>query len=236
MSPTILLLRPEPGASQSAERARALGLEPVVAPIFVVHPIAWQAPAPEGFDGIVMTSANAARHGGPDLARYRHLPCHVVGEATAEAARTAGFGTVHAGPSDIHALLAQITDPPGGERRAALRLLHPCGRDHVAAERAGLSIRRVPVYAADAVEKLPDEARSALVAGALVLLHSPRAGAQFSKLVDEAGISRNRIRIAAISGAAAKAAGGGWAQTAIAEAPRDEALLALAARIASVED
>lgn len=225
MSRAILLLRPEPGASQSAERARAMGLEPVVAPIFSILPVAWDAPEPDAFDAVLLTSANAARQGGAGLAHYTHLPCFGVGEATAAAARAAGFADVRTGPSDIDGLLDEIA------RRAERRLLHLCGREHVAAERAGLAITRVPVYAADAVERLPDDAAAALEKGALALLHSPRAGMSFANLVDDAGISRDRVRIAAISAAAADAAGRGWARMAVADAPRDAALLSLAARL-----
>jgi uroporphyrinogen-III synthase len=63
--------------------------------------------------------------------------------------------------------------------------------------------------------------------GALVLVHSPRAGLRLSELVDV----RGAIAIAAISPAAAEAAGSGWERVESAEAPSDEALLALAARL-----
>ena len=266
MNARILLLRPEPGASQSAERARAMGLEPVVAPLFSILSAAWDAPAAGDFDAVLLTSANAARHGGTRLAHYTHLPCFAVGEATAEAARAAGFAEVHTGPGDAAALLkdlaptrdrhsresgnpggagdlhghlldSRLRGNDGGEQgndgggTSRTRLLHLCGREHVAAARDGIVIVRVPVYAADAVDRLPDAAFEALETGALPLLHSPRAGALFAKLVDEAGLSRDRISLAAISAAAADAAGDGWARVAIADAPRDEALLALAARL-----
>jgi uroporphyrinogen-III synthase len=59
------------------------------------------------------------------------------------------------------------------------------------------------------------------------MIHSPRAGARFAQ------VARNRsaLAIAAISAAAAAAAGEGWAAKAVASAPRDSALLELAARL-----
>ena len=220
MKSSILILRPEPGASESAARARALGLEPVVAPLFEVRPVAWDLPesAPEA---LLLTSANAARRGGPQLATLRGLPCYAVGEATAEAAGAAGFEDVRIGPSDGAAAVEMMA--ADGVRRA----LHLCGRDHVPLQREGISIERRIVYEAVAADRLPPAAADALENGALVLLHSPRAAATFAALVPE----RSAVRLAAISKPAAQAAGEGWAAVAVAPEPRDQPLLELAARL-----
>ena len=205
----ILVLRPEPGASETAARARKLGLEPVVAPLFTVRALPWEAPDPTAFDAVLLTSANAARHGGDELARLTVLPCYAVGEATAQAARAAGFENVAAGAAD-----------------GLKRVLHLCGRDHVALAAAGVSVQRRIVYAADAVEVLPPEAAGDAVA----MLHSPRAGRMFAALVPD----RSRVSIAAISANAAEAAGEGWRRKAVAAEPRDQALLELAARLCNI--
>ena len=42
----VLILRPQPGADESAARARALGLDPVVAPLFSLRPRSWEPPGP----------------------------------------------------------------------------------------------------------------------------------------------------------------------------------------------
>ena len=211
-----------------------MDLDPRIAPLFNVQRLEWEAPSPDNFDALILTSVNAMRHGGANLSFYLHLPCFAVGETTAEAAREAGFAKVRAGPGDLAALLDEIVSSlSDGER---IRLLHLCGREHIAAERAGLLITRIPVYAAESVHELPGAAAEAIREGALVLLHSPRAAAQFAKLVDEQSIPRDTIRIAAISAAAAEAAGEGWALKAVADAPRDETLLALAARLLGAKD
>src|SRR3546814_7933926 len=57
------------------------------------------------FDAIMLTSANALLHGGPQLDRFKHLPAFAVGEATGEAAREAGFTVAAAGRSDVNALV-----------------------------------------------------------------------------------------------------------------------------------
>jgi len=218
----VLILRPRPGADATAAKARARGLEPVVAPLFSIRPLAWDAPDPAGFDAVMLTSANAARHAGGGLTPFQTLPCYTVGGATAAAARAAGFATLRIGPGDGADLLEMMA--ADGVRK----VLHPCGRDHVEITHPELSISRIPVYAADAAPRLAPEAEQAIEGGAVVLLHSPRAAAIFSDLADPL---RSRARIIAISAAAAEAAGAGWKAVAVAPVPRDEALLEVAAKL-----
>jgi len=209
----VLILRPEPGASATATRACALGLTPVVAPLFEVQPLAWSPPEPGRHDAILFTSAHAPRLAGSGLAALRTLPTYAVGEATAEAARAAGFGDIRTGPADGAALLALAA--ADGVRRA----LHLCGRDHLPLRHPDLEVEARAVYAA--VER---DGPLDIPAGAVALLHSPRAAALFARRV----AARAGIRIAAISPAAAAAAGEGWAAVAVAARLRDEAVLEVA--------
>jgi uroporphyrinogen-III synthase len=213
----ILILRPQPGADETAMRALSLGLEPIVAPLFSLRSLAWRPPDPARFDAIILTSAHAARLGGDGLTPFLALPCYAVGERTAEAARAAGFIDIRIGPSDGLALVA-LARAQGAES-----LLHLGGREHIVLDR----VTHVPVYAAEAGGALPADAGDALV-----LLHSPRAAAGFAAL---AGRRRGAIRIAAISAQTAAAAGEGWKSVAIAAAPRDQALLELAAKLCQTE-
>jgi uroporphyrinogen-III synthase len=226
MSRTILVLRPQPGAEETARRARDIGLDPVVAPLFTIAPREWRAPDPNGFDAVMLTSANAPRLAGAELAAFTGLPAYAVGETTAEAARSVGFADVRTGPSDAAALAELMAAE--GVRTA----LHPCGEDHVGLREARFEIVSVPVYAAAPETALPNAAAEALESGAVALLHSPRAAARFADLV--AG-RRQGIRIAAISATAAEAAGDGWRAVAVAGRPRDQALLELAAKLCQNE-
>ncbi len=221
MSAGVLILRPRPGADETAARARALGLAPAVAPLFTVRPLAWQPP-PGSFDAVMLTSAHAARLAGDGLTPLLSSPCYAVGEATARAARDAGFARIVTGPSDGDALVARMAADGAG---SALWL---AGADRTMLKEAGVRIAAVAVYAADPVAALPPEAGAALRDGALALLHSARAAALFAKL---AAHFRPTIRIAALSGKVAGAAGAGWAEVAVADRPRDEALLELAAKL-----
>ncbi len=213
----ILVLRPEPGAGETVQRLRDRGLDAIAAPLFTIAPVEWEAPNPAGFDALLLTSANAIRHGGDQLGEFRGLPVHAVGEATARMARDAGFDIASLGDAGVDRLLASI-DPQ-------LRLLHPCGKDRRQPTDAPQQITRIEVYQATAVER-PDLQRAT---DSVALIHSPRAASRFAELI--APSDRASIAIAAISAAAVEAAGAGWKAVEAAAQPSEEALLALAARL-----
>lgn len=209
----LLLLRPEPGLLASTERARALGVEVIARPLFRVEPVAWRAPDQAGYDALLLTSANAIRHGGPELGKRKQLPVHAIGAATADAARSAGFDVVTVGDADIVDLLGKL---PRG-----IRLLHLAGEEHRQVDDARIDRRVVYRSAAVASPNLP------ALEGLVVAVHSPRAGARLAELAGR----RDATIIAAISMAAADASGSGWERIEAAERPSDESLLALAARL-----
>lgn len=211
----VLVLRPQPAASATVERAREQGLEAFTAPLFEIEPLEWEAPEPGGFDGILLTSANAVRQAGSPLEKLRGLPVYAVGEATAEAAREARFDVAATGNAGIERLL--------GSTGSDLRLLHLCGEDRREAPEARQRITAIPVYRAKPIAS-PDLSGAG---GAVALVHSPRAGRRFADLVAH----RASIAIAAISTAAADAVGSGWQTVEAAPEPSDDALLALAARL-----
>ena len=209
----LLLLRPEPGLTASAEGARELGLEVICCPLFQVEPMGWQAPERPRHDALLLTSTNAVRHGGPQLGRLRKLPVHAVGAATAAAARDAGFEVATVGSGDITDLLGML--PP------ALHLLHLAGKDH--RDTGDSRIERIVVYRSAAIAGVGLPALASLV----VAVHSPRAGQRLAELAPE----RCSTTIAAISAAAAQACGPGWERVEAAQEPNDNSLLALAARL-----
>lgn len=213
----LLVLRPEPGASATLERARELGLSPWSAPLFAIEPLRWKAPDPSQFDGLLLTSANAVRHAGSQLAGLRTLPAYAIGEATASAARDAGFEIAEVGDSGIDRLLRAV----GSD----LRLVHLCGEHRRNPENAPQDITSIPVYRAHPLR--PD---LAMAEDSVALVHSPRAAQRLAELVQ----ARASVFIAAISPAAARAAGPGWAAVECAVEPNDDALLALAARLCNI--
>ena len=211
----LLVLRPEPGASVTVDRARACGLHAISVPLFEIEPIAWEAPSAARFDGLLVTSANAIRCAGEELLKLRGLEVYAVGEATATAAREAGFSIASTGDSGVDRLLGSID--------VGLSLLHLCGEDRRKPESARQTIVPIAVYRARKIHD-PDLGE---IGDAVALVHSPRAGRRFAALVSD----RGAISVAAISDAAADAVGSGWGEVAVASEPNDDALLALAARL-----
>ncbi len=209
----LLILRPEPAASATAAAARRRGLAPIVAPLFAIEPVAWTLPAGP-FHGLLLTSANAVRMGGPALTSLQRLPVHAVGSATASAASAAGLEVASSGSGNVDDLLRQL---PSG-----LRLLHLAGEDRREPASARQTIVPVTVYRA---APLPSPPALATAGEAVALVHSPRAGRRLAELVRD----RGQLAVAAISPAAAEACGGGWQSIRHADHPADEVLLSLAA-------
>jgi len=218
MSRPLLVLRPEPGASATVAAARASGLEAIAAPLFTIRPLGWSLPD-DPPEAVLMTSANAARHGGRLMDGLKDVPLYAVGEATAGEARRAGFRRIVTGDGNAESIVALA-------RRDGVRaLLHLAGREHRDVMPDDIRIDLRIVYGADAVEALPNAARTMLT-DAVVLLHSPRAARLFASLVDPTDVA-----IAAISPAALTAAGPGWRIAEAAERPTDASLLAVAAKL-----
>jgi len=88
----------------------------------------------------------------------------------------------------------------------------------------------IAIYASDLMA-VPVEALDRLT-GSVVMVHSPRAARRVADLIDRAGIDRRTVRLAAISAAAAQAAGDDWDRIAAAATPDDAALAALARALA----
>lgn len=220
MSLPIIAIRPQPGCAATI----AAGLEACLAieghPLFAVEPKAWDAPPVAEIDGLLIGSANAVRQGGPALDAFAGKPAHVVGAATAAAARDAGLVVVAVGSGGLQMVLDRVA--PG---QVLLRLT---GEEHVAlAPPAGVRLVTRIAYASRPVA-MDDALATQLRGGALVLLHSAEAARHFAAECDRLGVPRAGVRLAALGPRIAAAAGEGWAMLTSAEAPREGALLALA--------
>lgn len=220
----IFAIRPEPGLSATRAAARALGLTVEGSPLFEVGPCDWRGPDGSEVDALLAGSANAFRHGGPELKRFTGMPAYVVGERTADAARDAGFPVAAAGTGGLQGVL----DGLAGKE---LRLLRIAGKDHVLLDPpAGIAIVTRIAYASTALEMPPGLARR-LHMGGVVLLHSAGAARHFRAECRRLGISPGGLRIAALGPRILEAAGEGWGAARAAELPREEELLALAGRL-----
>jgi uroporphyrinogen-III synthase len=217
----VIIVRPEPGASATAARASALGLMAVTIPLFAVEPVDWQGPDPAAFDALLITSANAVRQAGSQLAQLAELPCHAVGEATATAARDAGLNVVATGASNAQALIDTMTSQ---DHRAILWL---AGEERSPLSAGKARIAAITCYRAAEIADPPGWA-AAIASPAIVLLHSARAARRAAAL---AGAARPHLIAICISDAVRAAAGEGWAQNHAAPRADDADMLAMAAKL-----
>lgn len=220
MSP-LIVIRPEPGCSATVALAREARLEAEGFPLFEVAPLSWEAPLAAQFDALLAGSANAFRHGGTGLEGLRTLPVLAVGDATAQAARSAGFTVARSGTGGLQGLLDSLQP----EFRRLLRL---AGDERIALQPpAGIVIEERVVYASRPVSAAPDLIER-LRAPAVVALHSAEAARHLAAQCAANGLRRSPLRLAALGPRIAAAAGEGWGEVAVAAQPSDQALLALA--------
>ena len=229
----ILVTRPLPDAERTAARLRALGHEPVVAPVLAIEPSG--DPAPAGpFDALLVTSVNAV----PALAGSGLAgPVFAVGPRTGAALREAGLPAVRVA-ADALGLAGLVRT----ELAAGARLLHVAGRDRKpeparSLAEAGFALTTWVAYAAVAAPALPEAAARALAAGDLdAALHYSRRSAEI--LLHRAGAAGLETALAAlahvcISDDAAVPLRAAGARTVVAAAqPDEDGLLTALARLA----
>ncbi len=214
-----LALRPEPGLSATLEKARAIGLAITGHALSEIRAVDWDCPDPAAFDGLLIGSANAFLHGGPNLALLADKPVYAVGEATADTARAAGLRVAMAGSGGLQGVLNVISAPA--------HLLRIAGEEHIPLTAPdGVSFTEVIAYR---VIPLPLDPAARLLAGgkALVLLHSAATARHFAAECDRLALDRSGISLAALGLRIAAAAGEGWAAVYTAVRPDEAALLAM---------
>lgn len=199
-----------------------MGFVPVVQPLLRIEPLSPPVPAQRP-DALVFTSVNAVvAWAALDADRAR--PVLTVGDATAEAARAAGFVGVRSADGDLYALAALIEADPGLKGR---RLLHP-GAETPAGDLSALvgghaRVDPLPVYRAVQTGAAAPWAFDA------VLIHSPRAARALSGALAAAlppDAARDRLACAISANAAAPLSGLPFAEVRIAAHPDEAALLA----------
>lgn len=139
----------------------------MVAPLLAIEPIPQPAPDLTGVAALAFTSRNGV-DAFAALSDDRSLPVFTVGDATAGAARAAGFASVRSAAgalADLARLLAEATPGPV----LAPGALEPAG-DLPALLAGRIAVRALPVYRAVATGAVPPAAFDA------VLVHSPRGG------------------------------------------------------------
>ena len=211
----VWVTRAQPGATRTADRLTGLGFQPVIASLLAIRSIPQAEPDLDEVAALAFTSANGVAAFAA-LTADRSRPVFTVGEATARAARAAGFAAVQSAGGDLDRLagllIAQKTDVgpllvPGARE--------PAG-DLPALLRGRIAAEALPVY--EAVET----GAAAPVAFDAVLIHSARAARALAALGPFDGQTA-----AALSAAAAEPLGdGSGLEVRIAATPDEAALFA----------
>lgn len=212
----LLVIRPQPGADATASRIVKSGHEAMLMPLFAIEPVVWDAPSVQNYDAILLTSANAVREAGPQLAAFTDLPAYAVGKITANAAERAGLHVAYSGMAGATDLVNSLEN---------IRLLWLAGEDHSAITAPPSVVIDVHIVYRSAALPVPSDFCAVLAQADYALLHSARAAGYFSELVFEHRLDRAAISIAALSKNIAIAAGDGWKSVQIAAEPSDSALL-----------
>ena len=231
-----LVTRPRADALALAEALAARGIEAVIEPLLTIRPDpeagALLDAALGGAQALLFTSANGVRVFAGASAR-RDLAVFAVGDATARAAKAAGFAQVESAQGAV-AELAKLAS--ARLKPEAGYLLHPAA-GQVAGDlagdlaKAGFRVRRAVIYESLPVAGLSAETAALLRRGGIgaALFFSPRAASSFVRLAGEAGLTDSLAKTAAVALSAEVAAalrGLAWRRIAVAESPTESSLLA----------
>lgn len=182
----VIVTRSEPGARQTCKRLSENGYFALSSPTLdLVRSEAIALPNLEQHSGLIFTSANGVRFFA-DETDQRELPCWCVGPATADAAREAGFATVH--QSSGNALnLAEFILARGGRADQPLAHIANAAAEGKLAARLELAHQRVtfvPLYEAVPAMSLAISVQKTLESDmpALVMVHSAKAALAFAYL------------------------------------------------------
>jgi uroporphyrinogen-III synthase len=236
MADYTLVIRPQPDADRDVAWLRRYRVPALASPVMQGTHLKTEMPNPDGFGGVVFTSRHAVD--AMDLsAGYKgwcDKPAFVVGNATADAARRAGFDWIIMGSGGGRGLVPAIKQDYASR---AMPLFWPSAEDigfDIAASMAAidLAVVRWPVYRMDPVEALCKPVCSALAARSIgaVIGMSARSVRLFRDNLyrESAALDLQRISLIAGSNVIAEAAGAGWREILVARQPRRSRLLAIA--------
>jgi uroporphyrinogen-III synthase len=196
----VLVTRPQADSAELVDELSARGHDALIEPLLEIH-VRDVAVDVSDVQALLITSANGVR-AFAQLTDVRDLRVLTVGQASADAARKAGFVGVESADGDAEALARLAIDrldPADGP------LFHAAGTVTAGAllERlteAGFEVRRTPLYEAVPAESLSYETRTALQQGGLdaALFFSPRTAKVFVTLLYAEGLAHTRRGIRAI--------------------------------------
>ncbi len=230
---TVLITRAAREADLLARTLAARGIASLIEPLMAIRmlPHNAQALAPflEGVQAVLFTSGNGARAFAAATPR-RDLPVFAVGDATAAAAREAGFAAVASASGkveDLAALVVAALKPGAGA------LVHAAGSVTAGdlsglLGAAGFTLRRAVVYEAVPARELSAATRAAMRRGEIeaAVFFSPRNAATFVKLAGGLyGPVASMIAVALSEAVAGVLNELPWRRIVVASSPNEAALL-----------
>jgi uroporphyrinogen-III synthase len=198
-----------------------MGCEPLIQPLLAVEPLTPPLPDLDRFAALAFTSANGVAAFAA-LTPRRDRPVFAVGEATAGAAREAGFVAVRSADGDLTdlarliaaelsqaVLLAPLAETPAGDLAAALD----------AAQARDVAVQTLTVYRTTWVVQVDPPPFDA------VLIHSPRAAQALASWATASPTRLAQAVCACISAAAAAPLTPLGLTPAVSEQPNETTLL-----------
>jgi len=201
----VLVTRPQPDDEVTAAALRVRGWRVVLAPMLRFEPVAFQDDGDARYGAVILTSANALRGIERDLAGHRllELPLFAVGEHTAAAARSAGFGQVISANGDASSLRDCVLASVKARRlKKTSPLLYFAGADlarDLAGElgQLGFTVVTQTTYRMNPVTSLPRDVSDAFAAHEIkaVLHYSRRSARAFLEAARAAGVEISALSV-----------------------------------------
>lgn len=235
LAPRVLVTRPLPQGKRTAEKLRAMGYQPVLAPMLRIEPLTPDAlPDFEAVQAGLVTSVNGLDRLAA-LTSIRSICLMTVGDVTARAAEKTGFSSVRSASGDGQALMDLVREhlkPDAGP------VIHIRGLS-AAVEfgsliKLGFQFEEIIAYEAVETAVLPEAALSPAFPSA-ILTYSARSASALCKAMRDAGVDMNRLTVIGISTAALQPLSATGARLKIAASPNEAALLGALAEIVPTE-
>ncbi|MAN67334.1 uroporphyrinogen-III synthase [uncultured Hyphomonas sp.] len=209
VTPPVIVTRAEPGASETVERLRAMGLTAISSPMLELKALDLPMPDLSDIYHLVFTSANGVRYFveavGGISEQIADLTAWCVGPATTHAAKAAGFQRIMAGDGNADELSDLILSADGVEG-GFLHVANSAAAGNLVAQltAAGREARFLALYETVPASGFDEDAKAALVseAATIILFHSAKAAEAFAALSEDLPMSTN-VAVAISEAAAA---------------------------------
>lgn len=186
-----IVTRPQADSEALARQLAKRGHQAIISPVSRIGPRDFECIDWAGYSAVVFTSRNGVAMAQPFPPVALTIPVFTVGDATANAARKAGFSNVVSAQGDVEDLGRRLVeDLPAGRGP----VLHLCGNQahgdlEAAIAAKGRGFERIVVYEMHLEPALSISARDALAHGRAdgAILLSPLSARHFAELATAAG-------------------------------------------------